>query len=110
MSSQNTGSFSISKPGSNSKSWDNKNIASISISVKCRNPFLKDDWSKEITLTDSEIYMYNFIDADRIVATLVENHNFQNTVASAMANNPYLSNQLIAQVKLNDTITQNQAT
>ena len=99
---QNTSEFTIAKPGVNAPYWGGNNITGITIKVKCRNPFLANNWSNEATLTDNEIYMFNFIDADKIIAALVCNSNFQNTIASTIITNPGLTDLIASKVTNNN--------
>jgi hypothetical protein len=94
---QHSQEFSINKPAVNAPYWGGNNVTSITIRVKCRNPFLQNDWSNEAVLTDSEIFMFNFIDADKIVAALAVNSNFQTTLASVICTNPGLVEKIVHQ-------------
>ena len=106
MGPQNTSEFRISKPGSTNQAWGNTNQTGITIKIKCRNPFLVNNWSKEVTITDNEIYMYNFIDIDKLITAVTTSANFQNTVASSITANPSLTEKLVANVKATQNQTQ----
>jgi len=95
---QNTSEFTIIKPSSKTTNWGESKETSITITVKCRNPFLKDDWSKEATLTDNEIEMFNPIDIDKLIASLAVDSHFQNTVAYAIISNPILADTIASQI------------
>jgi hypothetical protein len=97
---QNTSEFTISKPGVNSAHWSGNTITGITIKVKCRNPFLAEDWSKEVTLTDNEIEMFNFIDTGKIIEALVNDLAFQNTVASVIITNPGMTERMVNKINL----------
>ena len=100
---QNSSEFLIPKPSTNSPLWNGKTMIGITIKIKCKNPFLQNDWSNEATITDSEIMIFNFIDADHIIAALAMNTNFQTTMASAIVSNPNLAERIIHSVNQHQT-------
>jgi len=87
--------FTISKPSPNAPYWGGNTMTSVTIKIKCRNPFLNDNWSNEVTVTENEVMMYNFIDADKIIAALSMDSHFQTTLASVIITNPYMAEKLI---------------
>jgi hypothetical protein len=102
ISPQNIGDFSLVKPSANAPCWNGFSQTHITLRVKCRNPFLNEDWSEEVVLTDDEIQMFNFIDADRIISALAVNSNFQTTLASVIVSNPYLVERIVENVRNRD--------
>jgi len=92
---KNTPEFTIPKPSANAPYWGGSNITGITIKVKCRNPFLNDNWSNEATLTDNDIRMHNFLDFDKLVTAVANDMSFQTTLASIIITNPYMAEKLI---------------
>ena len=92
---KNTPEFTIPKPSANAPYWNGSNITGITIKIKCRNPFLNNDWSNEATLTDNDIRMYNFLDFDKLVTAIAHDNSFQTTLASVIITNPYMAEKLI---------------
>jgi len=93
---QNTAEFTIPKPAVNAPYWNGNPITSVTLRVRARNPFLNNNWTNEAVLTESDIRMFNFIDADKIVAALACNNNFQSSLASVIIANPSMSAQLVS--------------